>query len=1381
MADPKIRYDIGATVTGDAEINKLASELEKLDSSLDPALAERARLTAQRIRELGEQQAAVTRFVELKQASEQAAAALDKAQTEAQAFASKLSALGVPTRTQAGQLEKLKDAVKATATEHEKQTAALDKSRAALTAAGIPIEGLAQKQAELRRAVASSVDEFKQLGTQAGATNSFAKLAADTEDARIAVTKSQAALIAFGNTLSTTEAPTRAQALRLAELAAAADKSQQALKDASTSQAAAAGEMRRAGVDVERVATAQARARSETLLTAQASRDAAIAAGQQGRAFQAAATQQVQAAGSVQAGIKGIGDQLRTIQSLAAAALGGQLLSGTLGDVTRTADAYENLAARIRLVTGEGAAFDAAFQGVFDVATRTSSALESTGTLFARIAQAGRDIGVSNQQALALTETINQAVQVSGASAASSDAALTQLIQGLQSGVLRGEEFNSVMEQAPRLATALADGLGVPIGQLRRLAETGQLTSTTVIQALRSQSEAVAKEFGALPATVGRAITNLSTEWTRFIGITNGSTGATTVIADGINLLAGNLDNVAAVASRAGAVLVAALAVQGAQALRTFVIEGRAATVTATALSASLSTIPKVISITVAAAGFEIGFQIGEMLRENSALARQLGVAIAGFMQATVSDLQLLAESAAAIFNDDTIGAAVDRYKARAAELDDSFRVLWAEAENAPGRVADAADQAGAATQAMGDQARATGSQIASAAGSAAGGVASIGSGAVTAMSAIQALGQAAGVSLPGIGASAAQSAKALLDVVVNGGKAADVFARDLPAALSKLSGAELQAFGAAMKTTLEQTIRDSQRLAAELQAAGRDGSAALAKADAAAAQLALTLQQTGKQALASLGVDVASVSNRLTTEFAKSSAELTTVISTLPQLKAAGIDTGTAVAQALGNMVNQAQNQADLDAVRARIEALGTAGTIAGPQVAGALQMAADKAVEIRQKIEDATPGIQGLDEALRRAGTSAEELQTGFSRAATSAINDVDSLITSLDNLGIEGDIAGRALSTSLNKAVETANTERAVQAVIDRFNALGQQGLLTGDQLAEGLDKAQAKLASLTPGVQGLDEALRAFGLKSQSQLQQTADNFSSAWEQIRNSTTVGLNDKIKAFEQYKAAAIAANGGVTSGQIQLQEEILRTRAAAEGMPESFRTAGDSGEREMRRVADSTSGAADQLERLQRLQQIREPSPDRRVGVVTKNPDGTITDSAGVRRNPKTGNDVNTYSSSVSFGALGDLKAKRDAGTLTAADLEAAQAAMLEVQKGGAFLSSLAKQSAGSVSSAAVNSQNASESAAKQILEYVTALASAKAAPAPTQRQTITTDANGQRVTTPANTASSTTHTVNININGSTRTIAAASEGDAARLKAVLQELAAAKSVAQ
>lgn len=1361
MADPKIRYDIGATVSGDAEINRLATELEKLDSSLDPALAERARLTAQRIRELGEQQTAVDRFVELKKASEAAAAALDKAQAEAQAFARELSSLGVPTRTQAGQLEKLKDVVKATATEHEKQAAALDKSRAALTAAGIPIEGLAQKQAELRRAVASSVDEFKQLGAQAGATNSFSKLAADTEEARIAVTKSQAALIAFSNTLSTTEAPTRAQALRLAELAAAADKSQQALKDASTAQAAAAGEMRRAGVDVERVAAAQARARSETLLTAQASRDAAIAAGQQGRAFQASAAQQVQAAGSVQAGFKGIGDQLRTIQALAGAALGGQLLSGTIGDVTRTADAYENLAARIRLVSGEGAAFDAAFQGVFDVATRTSSALESTGTLFARIAQAGKDIGVSNQQALALTETINQAVQVSGASAASSDAALTQLIQGLQSGVLRGEEFNSVMEQAPRLATALADGLDVPIGQLRRLAETGQLTSTTVIQALRSQSEAVAKEFGALPATVGRAITNLSTEWTRFIGITNGSTGATTVIADGINLLAGNLDNVAAVASRAGAVLVAALAVQGAQALRTFVIEGRAATVTATALSASLNTIPKVISITVAAAGFEIGFQIGEMLRENSVLARQLGVAIAGFMQATVSDLQLLAEAGSAVFSDDTIGAAIDRYKARAVELDESFRVLWDNAAEGTGGLIGATQDAAASTQALGNQAAATGSQIAGAAGSAAGGMASIGSGAVTAQAAIQALGQAAGVSLPGIGASAAQSAKALLDVVVNGGKAADVFARDLPAALSKLSGAELQAFGAAMKTTLEQTIRDSQRLAAELQATGRDGSAALAKAEAAAAQLALTLQQTGKQALTSLGVDVASVSNRLTTEFAKSSAELATVINTLPQLKAAGIDTGAAVAQALGNMVSQAKNQADLDAVTARIEALGTAGTIAGPQVAGALQMAADKAVEIRQKVEEATPGIQGLGEAARLAGVDFEALTTGVSKGFADGLRNVDALAQQIDKAGVSATRAGPALAQALSQHAGAIRTTEEAKALTTQIEKLISRSPELGQALGGALDEARKKADQLKSAADGVAGAWSRLGVEIGRSSGLSANQAIADYEKVKASGKGTAEDLQTAFIAMANSVMDANGGQVS-------DWLKADAAAAGVViqidevgnASFRSAA-AGEQagsvisgNWRQVGDDIGAAADKLDVFHDIQ--------RRNAEMTQ--EINAADDARHKMN-------RTASDNTAFFTLAE---KQRTGTLTAADL--AQAEMVAQMTRS---NTAAGTASGAFDIKGILSNSADSARADAILETVRGLAQAEKNKAATQaRSSISTDATGQRVTTPAG---STTHTVNITINGANRTINAASESDAARLKAVLQELADARSVAQ
>ena len=110
-------------------------------------------------------------------------------------------------------------------------------------------------------------------------------------------------------------------------------------------------------------------------------------------------------------------------------------------------------------MSGDSKELHSSLEGVRQVATRTTSSLEATANLYARISQAGKDLGVTQQQALKITEAINQSIQISGGSAASAEAAITQLIQGLQSGVLRGEEFNSMMEQAPRLTTALSDSL----------------------------------------------------------------------------------------------------------------------------------------------------------------------------------------------------------------------------------------------------------------------------------------------------------------------------------------------------------------------------------------------------------------------------------------------------------------------------------------------------------------------------------------------------------------------------------------------------------------------------------------------------------------------------------------------------------------------------------------------------------------------------------------------------------------------------------------------------------------------------------------------------------------------------------------------------------
>lgn len=146
---------------------------------------------------------------------------------------------------------------------------------------------------------------------------------------------------------------------------------------------------------------------------------------------------------------------------------------------------------------------------VKNVAINTNSNLTATGDLYARLTKIGQEMKWPQEQALALTETINKATQVGGGSAAANEAAITQLNQALGSGVLRGDEFNSMMEQSPRLTQALADGLGVTTGKLREMAGEGQLTTDVVTKALLSQSEVISAEFAKFPTTIGASIENL--------------------------------------------------------------------------------------------------------------------------------------------------------------------------------------------------------------------------------------------------------------------------------------------------------------------------------------------------------------------------------------------------------------------------------------------------------------------------------------------------------------------------------------------------------------------------------------------------------------------------------------------------------------------------------------------------------------------------------------------------------------------------------------------------------------------------------------------------------------------------------------------------------
>ena len=196
--------------------------------------------------------------------------------------------------------------------------------------------------------------------------------------------------------------------------------------------------------------------------------------------------------------------------SRATAAIGAIVSVAAIRSVSQLADEFQQVNARLKLATGGGEAFNRAQQRIQQVASSTRSGLSETADLFSRLARSTADTTVSQEQLLSATTAINQAIKVSGASSIEANAAITQLGQGLASGALRGDELRSVLEQTPRLAQAIAAGLGVSIGQLRELGTEGKLTTEVVLNALNNQAPKIAAEFAQIPPTIADAFTALN-------------------------------------------------------------------------------------------------------------------------------------------------------------------------------------------------------------------------------------------------------------------------------------------------------------------------------------------------------------------------------------------------------------------------------------------------------------------------------------------------------------------------------------------------------------------------------------------------------------------------------------------------------------------------------------------------------------------------------------------------------------------------------------------------------------------------------------------------------------------------------------------------------
>lgn len=218
-------------------------------------------------------------------------------------------------------------------------------------------------------------------------------------------------------------------------------------------------------------------------------------------------------------------------------------------------DRYTELQNRIRLVTDGQAEMAAATGTVFDISLRTNQAVSATAEVYQRFAKNADTLKISQVEVAELTETVSKAVAMSGASSASAEAALMQFGQAMASGELRGAELNSVMEQTPGLAQAIADGLGVSVGALKEMGKNGELSISKVIKALKNAKSQVDGDFEKRVKTLSMSFTNLETSMIKFVGETDSAIGVTQKLAEGVEFVATNLEDLITVAGTFAAAL----------------------------------------------------------------------------------------------------------------------------------------------------------------------------------------------------------------------------------------------------------------------------------------------------------------------------------------------------------------------------------------------------------------------------------------------------------------------------------------------------------------------------------------------------------------------------------------------------------------------------------------------------------------------------------------------------------------------------------------------------------------------------------------------------------------------------------------------------------
>lgn len=235
-------------------------------------------------------------------------------------------------------------------------------------------------------------------------------------------------------------------------------------------------------------------------------------------------------------------DELQTSISRVAGAIAASIVVEWGKAFLVAADNMSQLNARIERLTGSASVASQTMQSLMNISSTTGGSLQDTAKLWETLSTALRSTGATNGQILQLTDTLQKIGRIGGTSAEEMANALRQFGQSISSGVVRAEEFNSILEQMPELARQMAAGLGIGIGELRQLMLDGKLSAQDALNAIQKQTSIVNAEFAKLPRTLSQANAALTNSFLSMVDSINQTTGASRAMVAVIDSITTALD-----------------------------------------------------------------------------------------------------------------------------------------------------------------------------------------------------------------------------------------------------------------------------------------------------------------------------------------------------------------------------------------------------------------------------------------------------------------------------------------------------------------------------------------------------------------------------------------------------------------------------------------------------------------------------------------------------------------------------------------------------------------------------------------------------------------------------------------------------------------------